>query len=330
MTGSLAGFEQLAGYHPTAEEAKILLAKTAIPNQYSTDKPHKNGVGLLNAYKLGRVGKDLKLLCGKNISCFKEMIRNDAIYTFPEDHDLLKTVEQAFPECGSQCGEGAGSSSCIDKAEVFKKLRKSAFLNPSNRVLWRYLACIYKRSDFPENSKAMLSIYRSLLQSPKGNLAEVCRSDADCVLVPHCNMKIEDHWDSRDSTSKLPEILPVPGLRNMSNTPEDHWKSRDSTSKLPEILPVPGGEAFLTRNPFLPMTRSGAEIYYIRNCKGNELCNNKCRCGNKEIVKGSNFSSDYNSKCVNSRCVMMRTSGLPPPPPLKKIPKKGSSPGGQR
>ena len=195
-------------------------------------------------------------------------------YTFPEDHDLLKTVEQAFPECGSQCGEGAGSSSCIDKAEVFKKLRKSAFLNPSNRVLWRYLACIYKRSDFPENSKAMLSIYRSLLQSPKGNLAEVCRSDADCVLVPHCNMKIED--------------------------------------------------------PFLSMTRSGAEIYYIRNCKGNELCNNKCRCGNKEIVKGSNFSSDYNSKCVNSRCVMMRTSGLPPPPPLKKIPKKGSSPGGQR
>ena len=30
VTGSLAGFEWLSGYHPTAEEAKILLEKTAI------------------------------------------------------------------------------------------------------------------------------------------------------------------------------------------------------------------------------------------------------------------------------------------------------------
>ena len=72
VTGSLAGFEWMAGYHPTAAEAKILLEKTAIPTLSSNDKPQKNGVGMVNAYKLGMVGKRLKQMCGNNVSCFKK------------------------------------------------------------------------------------------------------------------------------------------------------------------------------------------------------------------------------------------------------------------
>ena len=44
VTSSLAGFEWLSGYHPTAEESKILLKKTAIPTPNSHDVPQLNGV----------------------------------------------------------------------------------------------------------------------------------------------------------------------------------------------------------------------------------------------------------------------------------------------
>ena len=119
VTGSLAGFEWLSGYHPTAEEAKILLEKTAILTQHSHDKPRRNGVGMLNAYKLGMVGKRLKEKCGDDIYCFKNMIRKDSTYKFPEDKDLSQAVEQAFPECNQTCGDNV-ESSCADKGQCLQ------------------------------------------------------------------------------------------------------------------------------------------------------------------------------------------------------------------
>ena len=84
MTGSLAGFEWLSGYHPTAEESKLLLEKTAIRNQHSHDSPGKNGVGIVNAYKLGMVGKKLKEMCGADIYCIRNRMHEDSTYDFPE------------------------------------------------------------------------------------------------------------------------------------------------------------------------------------------------------------------------------------------------------
>lgn len=49
VTGSLAGFEWLSGYHPIAAEAKLLLEKTAIPTLSANKDPRMNGVGMLNA-----------------------------------------------------------------------------------------------------------------------------------------------------------------------------------------------------------------------------------------------------------------------------------------
>ena len=125
MTGSLAGFEWLAGYHPTAEEAKILLEQTAILTPHSNENPRMNGVGMVNAYKLGMVGEEFKRLCGTDISCFKKMIRSPAAYKFPEDLGLEEAVEQAFPECSQTCGKNV--TTCADKGVVFKRLRKAAF-----------------------------------------------------------------------------------------------------------------------------------------------------------------------------------------------------------
>ena len=185
VTGSLAGFEWLSGYHPTAEESKILLEKTAIMTQHSHDNPRKNGAGIVNAYKLGMVGKKLKELCGTNMYCFKNKIREASTYNFPEDEDVISVVEQVFPECSSDnCN--VEFSICADKALAFKRLRKAALLNPSNKKLWKYIACAYNSSGFTKNGEGIMNIYKPLFGPIKDNKEAYtfCRTNADCTLIP--------------------------------------------------------------------------------------------------------------------------------------------------
>ena len=89
------------GYHPTSNEVKILLEKTALPilsSQYQ--KPRRNGVGLLNTYKLGQVGKQLRVKCGEDASCFTDKIEQNTTYQFSVDHSsFLREVHRSFPEC---------------------------------------------------------------------------------------------------------------------------------------------------------------------------------------------------------------------------------------
>ena len=156
VTGSLAGFEWLSGYHPTAKEAKILLEKTALPTLHSFEKPPINGAGLLNAYKLGEVAKRLKKKCGPSISCFKEEILKDKNYHFPEDKSLKRDVARFFPFCSSGGDAGALSdlSSCEEKEKLFKRLRKAVLLKPSEELL-KSLSCIYKAGGFKQNAEAL-------------------------------------------------------------------------------------------------------------------------------------------------------------------------------
>lgn len=187
VTGSLGAFEWLSGYHPTAEEAKILLEKTAILTQHSHDDPRKNGAGMVNAYMLGMVGKKLKELCGTDMTCFQDKINEDSTYEFSADAGLSSAVASAFPECGQSVCSGEVSS-CVDKEAVFKRLRKAAFLNPSDKDLWRDVACVYNNGGFKENVKGVLSIYKSLFGPAVDNIAayEMCSENADCALVPVC------------------------------------------------------------------------------------------------------------------------------------------------
>ena len=99
VTGSLAGFEWLSGYHPTAQEAKILLEKTALPTLHSHEKPLRNGAGLLNSYKLGEIAKRLRKKCGKNTLCFKTAILKEETYHFSEDKRLQRELKTIFPNC---------------------------------------------------------------------------------------------------------------------------------------------------------------------------------------------------------------------------------------
>ena len=156
VTGSLAGFEWLSGYHPTAKEAKILLEKTALPTLHSFEQPPINGAGLLNAYKLGEVAKRLKEKCGPSLSCFKEEILKDKNYHFPEDKSLKRDVARFFPFCSVEGESGVLSnvSSCEEKEKLFKRLRKAMLLKPSEELL-KSLSCIYKAGGFEQNAEAL-------------------------------------------------------------------------------------------------------------------------------------------------------------------------------
>ena len=188
VTGSLAGFEWLSGYHPTAEEAKTLLEKTAVPTLAANKVPRLSGAGMLNAYKLGMVGKRLKSICGKNIVCFKEMIQKDSTYNFPEDKGLIQEVNSAFPQCSNnQCGKES-SKTCEDKGAVFERLRKAAFLNPSNGELWRNIACIYDSGNFTKNAQGAMSIYKATFGNIDMSLYTSCEVNEDCTHVPSCSL----------------------------------------------------------------------------------------------------------------------------------------------
>ena len=169
VTGSLAGFEWLSGYHPTSEEAKILLEKTATPTLHSHEEPPVNGAGLLNAYKLGEVAKRLKQKCkGKSLFCFKEGILNDENYHFDLnklDKNLKRDLSKAFPDCITEKKPANSSElpNCEEKGEVFKRLRKAILLNPKeSKEFLKSLSCIYREGDFSQNAKALDKLALSL------------------------------------------------------------------------------------------------------------------------------------------------------------------------
>ena len=279
VTAGLAGFEWLSGYHPTAKEAKFLLEKTAIPTPHSHEKPRKNGVGMLNSYKLGMVGKELRRLCGRNISCFRRMIRNPSVYNFPADLNLFEAVDQAFPGCSRTCG--GTNESCVNKAAVFKRLRKASLLNPGNKKAWASLACIYNEAGFTKEAKAALNTYKSLFP-PKGPTSRYsCRSDSDCTLAPVCLLKNRESSGEGDSFDQ-PIIGNMEGQRRIER---DEQMVR-------------------------AVTHAEAETHYTSILCKKTLCNGKCRCDSVEKVSNTRYSS----KCVNSRCVLFQETEVSPLP----------------
>ena len=336
VTGSLAGFEWAAGYHPTAEEAKILLEKTAIPTPYSNDNPRRNGVGMVNAYKLMMAGKKLKQACGKNISCFKDLIRKDDTYQFPEDPSLSKVVAEVFPRCSSTCTAESiqKQSSCADKANMFKELRKQAFLNPQDKELWKQMACVYATGGFRQNKDFALNIYNSLSGRPNRGSGDVirsnvyCQKNTDCVLVAACGTGNKRWWSGGSSTG--------PGDGQAISRWEGSAEDRGSTS-------TGGSDPAQNTSHLLALNRASVEEHYL-HCLASTgtipLCNGKCRCDSQETITTNlplpaeeqgtigepNGGSPpvasrvtYSASCVKFRCVrVLQTSSASSPAPQQK------------
>ena len=200
VTGALAGFEWISGYHPTAEEAKILLEKTAISTLHFHERPRLNGAGVLNAYKISRLAARLSEMCQSN-DCFRREIRRDENYLFHEDTGLKEDLARAFPSCSFERAleEEAGAddfhrfnpafeqapreeaeqnfrrqselfveqtpakgASCESKAEVFKNLRREYLLSPERGELLESLSCIYREAGFEQNALMMDSLALAL------------------------------------------------------------------------------------------------------------------------------------------------------------------------
>ena len=181
VTGSLAGFEWLSGYHPTPKEAKVLLEKTAFPTLHSHEKPQVNGVGLLNAYKLGAVGKRLKNKCkNKSSSCFNKEILKENNYQFSLDKNLKKNLSKIFPSCVAEKKPiiSLEKSSCKEREDVFKKLRKTILLNPKeSKEFLKTLSCIYREMGFLQNAKTLDML--TLALSPKKELISYIKDLAE-------------------------------------------------------------------------------------------------------------------------------------------------------
>ena len=162
VTGGLGGFEWLSGYHPTAKEAKLLLEKTAVPTLHSHEEPQTNGSGLLNAYKLGMVGKRLREKChNKESACFQKEINNEVNYEFTiDDKQLKESIASVFPGCNDEdtSNRDVAKSSCEDKKSVFKELRQSVLLVSDRRDLWEALSCVYKTEGFSQNAETLSRI----------------------------------------------------------------------------------------------------------------------------------------------------------------------------
>ena len=261
----------------------------------------------------GMVGKRLKQMCGNSISCFKNLINGDSIYTFPEDSGLSEALNQAFPECSrTACNSNNNNNPamCSDKATIVERLRKAAFLNPKNKELWRNLACVYASGGFTENSKGIMSFYQALSEKNtnmrvKGD--QYCSVDEDCTFAPVCN---------NQNNHKIPGRK-ICYLKNGKNICEVDGINLGEV----EVGGAGGGEEELLPQKLLPMNKTMAEVYYMENCLENKtLCNNKCRCGNTEEIKvlsndgrGIISHNMYQSKCINFQCVKVNLSILPWP-----------------
>ena len=156
VTGSLAGFEWISGYHPTAKEAKLLLERTAVPTIHSEfEEPQRNGRGMLNAYKLGKVAQRLKDRCQNDHQCFTQEIQNPENYQFAADQSVLDDVQSAFPQCSGSAENAQETTDCTFKKAAFKKLRQAVLLDTTNVELWKQLQCIYNQEGFSTNASAV-------------------------------------------------------------------------------------------------------------------------------------------------------------------------------
>ena len=137
LTGAILVFRKLSGdYWLTKKQVDQILEKTAIPLLMNLQNPQKNGLGLLNIFKMANVARRLKNLCENDFrnrdECFEEEIMNNNTYTFPKPLN---------------CGDDIMRRSDIDNGEKLKELRKFAFLNEHDKCLWRKISSIYRERE---------------------------------------------------------------------------------------------------------------------------------------------------------------------------------------
>jgi hypothetical protein len=168
VTGALT--DALA-YLPTLnlEEAKVLLAQTALRTMNSRESPQRNGAGTLNHYKLVRVAKRLK---DANFSAQDEkrrleLLHDASLYDF---RDELKHMIPEQEELGSDLLNK--SNDCEKRRKALDRLLQIFLLTEDNNARSQ-LVRFYEQEGLPTNA----AFYRSFDQEGMiKNLAEMARA----------------------------------------------------------------------------------------------------------------------------------------------------------
>ena len=225
ITGTLGGFTSLSNYPLATHEITHLLTKTAIPMTMLPDGHHL-GAGMLNAYKIGRVGQRIKEQCdhhpsnGGQYECMSDALRVESTYRFQEESGrLFDNAKKSFPECltESDADHSLNIDSC-KKVEDFNNLRRAALLNPENTMIWKVLTCI-REKHFPENPQ-VTEFYQRMAEAPKSReqkLQSICQSSdekysrlASYLSLPDLSELIEDETCSDLTFSFIPKAQDFP------------------------------------------------------------------------------------------------------------------------
>lgn len=154
VTAALLNFYKVSGHHLSIDQAKKLLADTALPylGQPASDK---YGAGILNTYKIFEVAKKVKSACqaSNDPDCFQKIMSEDSLYSNlvskDESEKILSRAKEAFPGCAGR--DGSINSNCSVQEKIFSDLRRLALLD-NNHEAWKLLDCMTQNSLYQKNN----------------------------------------------------------------------------------------------------------------------------------------------------------------------------------
>lgn len=258
VTAVLAAFTLITGYPLDGVESTRLLRKTALPIP-GIPAPHNLGAGMLNTYRIGDIAYRINELCPATSStqheCIKTLLSGETLYGPVVDTNApLASAAEAFPQCASPAISRSEQRSCQNKRRIFKELRRSSFLNPSDPEIWRILACILRTEQvLTGNADYYAGMENHLRMNQQEQFERLLERDHG---ARHASRYLPRRlMESSDENMKLFEDALGNG-RNDSYLFElllaDHWQHHPSADSYIEGLIARGNhDSFLISNLFI-------------------------------------------------------------------------------
>ena len=187
VTGALAAFTAITGYSLNPGEAVRLLRKTAIPHPRLPTISNL-GVGIVNVWKIGKVAFRLQYLCQKNLNCYTDALSSEETFIFPSN-------KQEFI---GHCQE-----------EFLNELRKEALLNPWEKELWEFIACINQKKGLHGHAEYYQQLAKRVESSDEELIDALWEENKYLFLAKYVPF----------SHDKMEELFP-----RMLNLPEINWE----------------------------------------------------------------------------------------------------------
>ncbi|HXH31938.1 MAG TPA: S8 family serine peptidase [Bacteriovoracaceae bacterium] len=168
VSAALAAFEVTTGLRLSGKEAKELLRRTSLRSFHSYQTPTEHGAGILNTFKIVRVGLKLRDQCQGSADvepCLRALLTSEASYDFK--------VQRSPQFLFENCEDLKGRLSLMTPEQIHEYLsfwRERALLEKQDSGALEAVACVYEAKGLSLNAK----FYRGLaLASTPQSLARV-------------------------------------------------------------------------------------------------------------------------------------------------------------